>query len=218
MPADDLAQQYGAAIGSVNRLIRLLEGNEELKRKALFETHEERADILRYIVLRLYGAVEAILQKCTGKNSPVECSSRSALEKTLIRSGLDPAPFRELYPPLVQLSRRRHRIAHKDGSAANEWGIADDWQIIMWLMAVGAFYCRLRMSLNIATIADEEQYASDLKAMRMHVDVGKQMLAFPKVNPEARIEALQAMKSALDSTAAMLREAPRLESDDQERP
>ena len=218
MPADDLAQQYGAAIGSVNRLIRLLEGNEELKQKALFETHEERADILRYIVLRLYGAVEAILQKCTGKNSPVECSSRSALEKTLIRSGLDPAPFRELYPPLVQLSRRRHRIAHKDGSAANEWGIADDWQIIMWLMAVGAFYCRLRMSLNIATIADEEQYGRDLKAMRMHVDVGKQMLAFPKVNPEARIEALQAMKSALDSTAAMLREAPRLESDDQERP
>jgi hypothetical protein len=205
MPADDLAQKYAAAIKPVNRLVRFLEGNEDLKQKFLFKTHEERADVLRYVVLRLYGAVEAILQHCTGKNSPIECSSRSALEKMLVRSKIDPAPFRELYGPLVQLSRRRHRIAHKDGSAANEWEVADDWQIIMWLLAVGAFYCRLRMSLNIATTADEEHYARDLKAMRTHIDVAKQMIAFPKVNPESRIEALQAMKSALDSTAAVLR-------------
>jgi hypothetical protein len=77
----------------------------------------------------------------------------------------------------------------------------------MWLIAVAAFYYRMRMSLNIATAVEEEQYARNLKAMGMHVDFGKQMLAFPKVNPGARIEALLA-KSALDSTAGMLREAP----------
>ncbi len=207
MPADDLAQQYLAAIGPVNRLIRLLEGNDDLKRKAIFETHEERADILRYVVLRLYGAMETILRNCIGRNSPIECSSRSALEKMLIRCRLDPVPFRELYPPLVQLSRRRNRVAHVGGASipANEWGIADDWQIIMWLIAVGTFYCRMRMSLNIPTTTEEEQYARNVKAMRIHIELGKQMLAFPKVNPEGHIKALLAMKSTLDSTADMLR-------------
>jgi hypothetical protein len=178
MPAD--AQQFMAAIGPVNRLVRLLEGNADLKRKAIFETHEERADILRYVALRLCAAMETILRNCIGGNSPIECSSRSALEKMLTRCSLDPAPFRELYPPLVQLSRRRNRVAHTAGasSAANEWGIADDWQIIMWLIAVGAFYYRMRMSLNIASAAQEEQYARNLKAMRMHVDFGKQGIHF----------------------------------------
>jgi hypothetical protein len=70
MPADDLAQEYLAAIGPVNRLVRLLEGNDDLKRKAIFETHEERADILRYVVLRLYGAMETILKTCIAPPKP----------------------------------------------------------------------------------------------------------------------------------------------------
>src|SRR5450755_1188095 len=98
---DDLAQPFLAAIGPVNRLIRLLEGSEDLKRKAFLETHEERADILRYVALRLYGAMETILRNRIGGNSPIECSSRAALEKMLTRCGLDATPFRELYPPLV---------------------------------------------------------------------------------------------------------------------
>jgi hypothetical protein len=74
----------------------------------------------------------------------------------------------------------------------------------MWLIAVGAFYYRIRMSLNIASASEEEKYTRNLKAMKMHVDLGKQMLAFPKVDPDTRIDALLAMKATLDSTAEML--------------
>ncbi len=85
------------------------------------------------------------------------------------------------------------------------WGVADDWKLIMWLMAVPAFYYQLCMSTHAASVVEHTIYERFRKAMLSHVDFGKQLLAFPESAPELRREALQEIADTLKSIAATLR-------------
>ena len=133
------------------------------------------------------------------------------LDKVLKVSGIDPKPFKPLYPPLTAMAKRRNRIVHeadlsrRTDTASEPWGIADDWQLIMWLMAVVAFYYQLRMSVDSASAVERAMYKRHRKAMLRHVDFGNKLLAFPKVPPELRREALQNAAVTLEGIVATLR-------------
>jgi len=138
--------------------------------------------------------------------------SCAAIDNLLIRMGLDPKPFKSLYPPLEQMMKRRHRIVHEadlstqTDTVSEAWNIADDWQLIMWLMAVPAFYYQLRMSLDAASPIERVKYEGLRKAMLRHVDFGKQLVAFPDVPPDQRLETLRNIMNFLKSIAAILEE------------
>jgi hypothetical protein len=108
------------------------------------------------------------------------------------------------------MAKRRHRIVHeadlsnRTDTVSEAWTIADDWQLIMWLLAVLAFHYQLLMSVNTANAVERSLYERLRKAMLSHVDFGNQLLAFPKVTPELRREALQKTVVTLDSIIATL--------------
>jgi hypothetical protein len=136
--------------------------------------------------------------------------SCAAVDSVLVQMGLDTTPFKSLYAPLGQMMKRRHRIVHEADlsepthTASEAWGIADEWQLIMWLMAVPAFYYQLRMSLSAASVAESGKYERLRKAMLSHVDFANQLVAFPNVPPEKQIDALMKITVLLESIAATL--------------
>lgn len=103
-----------------------------------------RADILRAIVVFLHATFEVALRSHIPKPSrSLSFYSRTDLDKVLKFSGIDATPFRFLYPPLTRMANRRKRIMHEADllrGEPEEWSIADDWHLIMWLMVVHAFY------------------------------------------------------------------------------
>lgn len=109
------------------------------------------------------------------------------------------------------MAKRRNRIVHnadlsnRTDTVSEVWGIVDDWQLIMWLMAVPTFYYQLRMSLNAASVVESTSYERLRKAMLGHVDFGNQLVALPKVPPNARIEALQKVVATCETIAATLK-------------
>jgi len=199
-------------MGRINGLVRLLNSNEALKPTGIFRSEGARADILRFIVVFLHATFEVVLRShLPNANKSLSFYSRTDLDKALKRGGIDPKPFKPLYPPLTQMAKRRQRIVHKadlskDTDAVSEaWGVVDDWQLVMWLMAVAAFYYQLRMSVNAASAVERTMYERHRKAMTSHVDFANQLLAFPKVPPELRREALQRIVVTLEGIAATLR-------------
>jgi hypothetical protein len=90
----------------------------------------------------------------------------------------------------------------------HEWGIADDWQLVMWLLAVPAFYYQLRLSLGAANTVEQAKYSNLRTAMSSYVAYGKQLLAFPDVPPERRLQAMQETLDTLKTIVATLRLDP----------
>ena len=82
------------------------------------------------------------------------------------------------------------------------WDVADDWQLIMWLMAVPAFYYQLRMSTGTANVVERAKYERLRAAMLIHVDFGYQLAAVP---PELDIEALRKIVATAESIKATLK-------------
>jgi hypothetical protein len=109
------------------------------------------------------------------------------------------------------MAKRKNRIVHdadlsnRTDTVVKAWGPADDWQLIMWLLAVLAFYCQLRVSLGTGTVVERTSLERHREAMQRHVDFGKQLLAFPEVAPDLRVEALQRAADTLKDMAAMLK-------------
>ena len=198
-------------MGRINGLVRLLYSNEALKPAGLFQSEGVRADILRSIVVFLHATFEVVLRSRIPKpNKSLSFYSRTDLDKALTLSGIDAKPFAPLYAPLTQMAKRRKRIVHEaDFSGRTDvvseaWGVADDWQLIMWFMTVEAFYYQLRISVNAASVIERTRFERLGKAMRSHVDFGNQLLAFPKVPPELQREALQKFVVTLKSIVATL--------------
>jgi len=118
-----------------------------LKPTGLWRSEGQRADILRAIVVFLHATFEDVLRSRSGpKGKKLNFYSGADINKALKQWGLDPTPFKSLYPPLTQMAKRRKRIVHdadlskKTDSAPGIWMIADDWQLIMWICAVRHFF------------------------------------------------------------------------------
>lgn len=211
--ADLLGIRFRLNMSRINEMVRLFFTHDDLKQTKVFgNSSGARADVLRAIVVFLHATFEVALRSHVPKPSrSLSFYSRTDLDKALKFSGIDPAPFRFLYPPLTQMAKRRQRIVHEADllhGDPHEWTIADDWQLIMWLLAVPAFYYQLRISLCAADVIERTMYERLCKAMTNHVMFGKQLLAFPSVAPELRVKALQETLATLESISSLLRLDP----------
>lgn len=208
-----LKARFHLNMGRINGLVKLIFSDFDLLRPMEpFQSDGVRADILRAIVVFLHATFEGILRSHVPKpNKSLSFYSGTDIDKAFKQSGIDAKPFKPLYPPLTQMAKRRKRIVHeadlsnRTDTVSGAWGIVDDWQLIMWLLAVAAFYYQLRMSANAASVVESTMYERLRKAMLSHVDFGNQLLAFPKVPPELQREALQKTVITLEAIAATLK-------------
>jgi hypothetical protein len=212
--ADLLETRFRLNMNRISGLVQLISSHDALKPTTLFGSSSgARAEILRSIVVFLHATFEVALRSHNLRHSRSwSFSARADLDKALKYSGIDATPFRFLYPPLSQMAKRRHRIVHEADllhDKPHEWSIADDWQLIMWLLAVPAFYYQLRISLYAANTAERAMYEKLRAAMATHVAFGKQLLAFPAVPPELRLQALQKIGVTLDTIVSTLHLDPR---------
>jgi hypothetical protein len=212
--ADLLETQFRLNMNRINGLVQLLFSHDVLKPTTVFGSSSgARADILRAIVVFLHATFEVALRSHIPKpGSSLSFYSRTDLDKALELSGIDATHFRFLYPPLTQMAKRRHRIVHEadpSGSEPNDWSIADDWQLIMWLLAVPTFYYQLRISLRAANTVERAMYEKLRAAMASHVAFGKQLLAFPTVPRELSLQALQEIVVTLKIITSTLHLDPR---------
>lgn len=209
--AELLRTRFLLNMSRVNSLVRLLFSSDSVKPAGIFRSEGVRADLYRSIVVFLHATFEVVLRSHMRELEPnLTFSGRPDLDKALRRSGIDAAPFKRIYPPLTQMAKRRHRIVHyadlprsTDTSAAT-WGIVDEWQLIMWLMAVPAFYYQLHISVGSASALERVHHARIEKVMQSHVAFAKQLLAFPEVSPELRAEALERIAADLHAMSAAL--------------
>jgi hypothetical protein len=197
----------------ISGLVRLLFSNDDLKPTAAFEPSTgPRADIFRAVVVFLHATFEVALRSHIPRPTRnLSFYSRSDLDKALRLSGIDRAPFRPLYPTLTQMAKRRKRIVHEADLVHDrplEWGIADDWQLIMWLLAVPAFYYQFRISLGLASAVEREMSKRLRTAMASHVAFGKHLLALPSVPRDLRVQALREVVATLEGIVATMRLDP----------
>jgi len=211
---DLLETRFRLNMDRISGLVRLLSSHDALKLTIVFGCSSgTRADILRSIVVFLHATFEVALRSHVPKPSrSLSFYSRTDLDKALKLSGIDATPFRFLYPPLTQMAKRRKRIVHEADllrGEPHEWSVADDWQLIMWLLAVPTFYYQLRISLRAANTVERAMYVKLRTAMASHVAFGKQLLAFPTVSRELRLQSLQEIVVTLESISSTLHLDPR---------
>jgi hypothetical protein len=199
-------------MGRISGLVRLLNSSDALRPTGIFQSEEARADILRSIVVFLHATFEVVVRGfLPNPNKSLSIYSSTDLDKALKLSRIDTTPFKPLYPPLTQMAKRRKRIVHeadlakRTDTVSEAWGVADDWQLMMWLMAVPAFYYQLLISVNAASLRERTLYDRHREAMKRHVEFGNQLLALPRVLPELRTEALRRIVVTLDGIVAILR-------------
>jgi hypothetical protein len=207
---DMLKARFHLNMGRINGLVKLALSDLDLTRP--FQIDGAKADILRSIVVFLHATFEDVLRRHLPKpNKSLSFYSGNDIDKALKLSGIDVKPFKPLYPPLTQMAKRRKRIVHQADVPAytavvsEAWGIADQWQLIMWLMAVPTFYYQLRMSTGAANVVERTMYERLRGAMLTHVDFGRQFLPLPTVPTELQIEVLRKIVATAESITATLK-------------
>lgn len=207
-----LKSRFHINMSRINGLVNLIFYDvDQLRPTGLFQSDGTRADILRTIVVFLHATFEDVLRSKLSKvNKSISFYSRTDIEKALKQSGVDAKPFRIIYLPLIQMAKRRKRIVHeadfldRNDTMPKKWDIVDDWQLIMWLMAVPAFYYQLRITTKEASEIEIAKHERINKAMQSHVDFGKQLLSFSSVPHELRLNAIQEMINTLETITSTL--------------
>jgi hypothetical protein len=195
----------------INGLAKLIYSDIALLKPTGFAKSEgPRADILRAIVVFLHSTFEDVLRsRAYPYDKKFTFYSGADIDKILRKCRLDPTPFKPLYSPLTQMAKRRTRIVHyadlskQSDTAAEAWTIVDEWQLIMWMLAVMAFHSLLTSIDH----DDEVAHANYLKlreAMDGFVTFGKRLVAFADTPREFWIESLQKISQTLDSVSAAL--------------
>jgi hypothetical protein len=205
---DLLDTRFRLNMNRISGLVQLLSSHDALKPTTVFGSSGARADILRSIVVFLHATFEVVLRSHLPPNRSINFYSRTDLEKALKLSCVDAKPFRPLFPTLTQMAKRRKRIVHEADllrGEPQEWSVADDWQLIMWLLAVPAFYYQLRISLHVAGAVECTIYERLRESMLSHVKFANQLLAFSNVPPELRVQALQETVVTLKGIIATLK-------------
>ena len=173
---------------------------DELKRSEVFKSEGVRADILRSAVVFLHAAFEDVVRsripwRKQGKNWTFY--SGSDIDKALRLAGIDARPFRPLYPTPTQLAKRRKRIVHNAdfpapaATISEPWQFADHWQLVMWLLAVSAFYYQLCVSVDSEAIVEEKVHQHHMRAMHEWHNVAKAFIGFSEVPSDQILNAIK---------------------------
>lgn len=199
-------------MGRITRLVRALvddKGSDLFD--LLIKVDDVRADQLRAIVVFLHATFETVLRSHFRRpDARFTFCGRSDLDNALRLSDIDPAPFRRLYNPLVAMAKRRTRIVHeadlptRQTTVEEPWRIADTWQLIMWLMAVPAFYYRLRESVGVADAVERKMLERLHGAMQHHVAFANRLLEVVSLEGPERPAALQEALTVWTTITEML--------------
>jgi hypothetical protein len=145
-------QRFNLNIRRVGGVIGLaFKDEKERNPKALLEVTDVSADIMRMVVVFLHASVEDSVRSVVPKGGKFCFYKGTDIDKALGRANLDPAPLKELYPPLDELGKRRNRIVHEADIASrsdttiSEFGPTDLWWLVQWLLATIAFNYMLLM-------------------------------------------------------------------------
>jgi hypothetical protein len=155
--SDLLKSRFLLNMQRINRLVTLVYSDvETLKPIGFLQYEGASADILHSVIVFLHATFEDVL-RCQGPHSNKSYSfySGADIDKALKRGGLDTRPFNHLYPPLTQMAKRRNRIVHHadlsdDGAVLAAWSVVDHWQLILWNLAVLAFYYEMLVATRTA--------------------------------------------------------------------
>jgi hypothetical protein len=202
----------------IRGLVTLTSGVDAIRPSELFRSEGPRADILRAIVVFLHATFEDVLRtqaRKYNKKLTVSVSSGADIDRILRTIDLNPTPFKPLYPPLSQMAKRRNRIVHeadfsqKTAIASEAWTIADDWQLIMWLLAVPAFHSLLCTSIDPENQVAREKYWKLRKAMDGFVNFGKQLVTFSQTTQEINLQLeLSRLLATLKKVSDILEASP----------
>jgi hypothetical protein len=195
----------------IHSLVKLIHSDiAVLKPTGFGQSEGPRAEIQRAVVVFLHATFEDVLRSWARPYSKkFTFYSGADIDKILRRCQLDASAFKHLYPPLTQMAKRRTRIVHyadlseHTETVAEAWTIADDWQLIMWLLAVPAFHSLLAAIDHNDDVA-QATYRRLKDAMDGFVIFGKQLGALAHTSPELQIKALQKAFETLDSVSATL--------------
>ena len=142
-------------------------------------------------------------------------NSCADVDKLLQQCGLDARPFRRLYPPLNQMMKRRHRIVHEGdlsgptATASQAWGIADTYQLMIWLLAVPAFYSLLCLSFDPTDEVQRWNHRRLMRAIDGIADFARRLLDVPAAPRKLQLEAWMKANSSLKTVSAILKSKPR---------
>lgn len=177
--------------------------SSELKPKTFMTYSGVSADIMRAIVVFLHATVEDIIRTQIPNNDKFTFQGRSDIERAMKKIGRSAEPLRRLYNPLTQLARRRTQIVHYGDMPTSvseptlDWGIADVWCLLQWILTVNAFVYLLLEILTEPNEVFSNRYNAMFKAMDEHVIYGKMQLFFPRGDLTAQQAALQEMSNQL---------------------
>jgi hypothetical protein len=185
--------------------LALSDSEAEVKECAnLFHVEDERADILRSLVVFLHATFDELVRsQSLQRPKSWTFNSASDLNKISGPWKTDPNQFRDLYPPLTQLTRRRCLIVHHADlkkpkfEVLQSWTIADHWSLIMWQLTVLASYFRLLKALGVSNVVEDSFSQKITAAMAKHTRFGRALLAFPGLPPEQRSGGLKNIHSIL---------------------
>lgn len=207
-----LKMRFELNMARIATLVQLAHVNRAVHSKGFFEVEGAPAEVLRAAIVLLHATFEVAMRSYVPKGGrTLTFSGAVDLDKALKGSGLDPTPFKALYPALVQMAKRRNLIAHQADlsnpmdTTPESWNISDEWQLTLWLMAVPAFYYKMRMALGIADDDEKKRYDWNMTAMVNHREFAHQLLDFPQLPPERRIDALKRIVSTLNRTVSILK-------------
>jgi hypothetical protein len=210
--SDLLRSRFLLNMQRISRLVTLVYSDvDALKPIGFLQYKGASADILRAVIVFLHATFEDAL-RCQGPHSNKTYSFYSGvdIDKALKRAGLDTKPFSHLYPPLTQMAKRRNRIVHNadlsdDGTVLDAWNVVDHWQLILWNLAVLAFYYEVLVVTQTANAVQSKRHEQTGKAISAHIAFGNQLVAFAKTPPELKIEALRKCAETAATIGALLK-------------
>jgi hypothetical protein len=208
-----LSVRYKTNMRRIAGVVKLLHSDiDGLKPIGLLRSEGVRADILRLVAVFLHTALEDFVRSHFSRpNKNMGFYSASDFETTLRRLNIDPALFTDLFPPLIQLARRRVQIVHRadlddvQSDKANPWVVSDEWQLIHWNLAAIAFYYRIRKATGPTGMVENRASQNVENALVQNVEFARALVGFTKLPAEQRREGLIEIGKMLEKLQATLK-------------
>jgi hypothetical protein len=183
-------------MGRIGAISRFLDsGVEGLEKATPLQSEGVRADILRAVVVFLHATTEDFIRSGLPRpNKKFTFSSAADIQKTLIKVSVDPAQFKDLFPALTQMAKRRIQIVHyadlpgAPDEVISPWKFADDWQLIHWHLTVVAFCYRLRRATGSIGKVEARALQNVEKALIKNVEFANAVIALGSMSPEQQKE------------------------------
>jgi hypothetical protein len=208
-----LQNRFIMTMGRIGAIAMFLQsGSEGIKQTGFARSDGVQADILRAVVVFLHATIEDFVRSQSLKpNKRFAFYSVSDIKRALHRLEVDPALFTDLFPPLTQMAERRNRIVHHAdlhdilSQEINPWGIADQWQLIHWHLAVSAFHYRLRRATGPTNLVEDRASQNVESALLQNIAFARALMAFPSLSAEQHLGELKRLSEFLENILKTLR-------------